>query len=148
MKSTSKWSMLSLGILVLTLVMGGPSAGAGDLPPATPQGEVQVFNVSLKLVGCTKNATCTAEWKDYFKRLVDKGYKPDVLNVLEVPFSKKDTVVAELAAAMSTPVTAWDQVHSDKDVTCPDLMKCGNSMVVFRVPKFTKLSRVGFLDTR
>lgn len=134
-------------VIVLLLAAAGaaPAVSGVALPPATASGDVQVFNVSLKLVGCTKNGTCTGEWKDYFQRLREKGYKPDVLNVLEIPFSKKDTVVAELASAMNTPVGAWDQVHTDKDVTCADLMNCGNSMVVFRVPKFQKLDQSRFL---
>ncbi len=139
MSATTKKPVVSFVCLLVAATFFGPAKAVSALPPATDPGDVQVFNVSLKLVACTKNGTCTGEWKDFFKRLVDKGYKPDVLNVLEVPYSKRDTVVAELATAMNTPLAAWSYVHSDQGVTCSDIMNCGNSMVIFRSPKFTLL---------
>jgi hypothetical protein len=130
--------------LVATLI-AAPSASAERLPGVTPTGQVQVYNVSLKLVDCTaRGYTCPDRWKDYFRRLGDKTYRPDVINILEVPYAKASAVIGELAAGTGTATSAWDYVHSDKDATnCPhtvELLNCGNNMIAFRTARFNQLS--------
>lgn len=143
-------------LAIIAALAGGleakPATAPLAMPPPTVSDQIQVFNVSLKLVGCTERGTpCGERWRDYFKRLVSKPYKPDVLNVLEVPYIKKEAVVQELASNMNTPLRAWDHVHSDEGTACAtqpatvDLLHCGNSMIVFRVPKFNKVAEHRFL---
>ncbi|HEX2294695.1 MAG TPA: hypothetical protein VHN37_05235 [Actinomycetota bacterium] len=140
MRSIARFAAPAIALLLVP-VWATPAAPAPAVPQATATGEIQVYNVSLRLVSCTNDPStaCTDNWKDYFRRLAEKSYKPDVLSVLEVPFSKKDAVVNQLAAATNTSTAAWATVHSDKGVTCPNLMHCGNSMIVFRTNKFVQL---------
>ncbi|MDQ3952773.1 MAG: hypothetical protein M3279_07410 [Actinomycetota bacterium] len=146
-------ALLFGGLSTAALAGPAPPTTAAAAPPATTVGQFKVFNVSLALVKCTQRKTCTGEWKTFFQRLADKEYRPDVVNILEVPFIKKDVVLDQLAAATGTDVGRWGEVHSDKGTDCTDpanreiLMDCGNNMVVWHYDKFAKLAGHRFLRT-
>jgi hypothetical protein len=134
----------------------GDFGGSGNsLAATTATGELKVYNVSLKLVACTNDpqTTCSTAWKTYFQRLTDKDYRPDIINILEVPFAKKDAVLNQLATVTGTPLSSWGEVHSDKDTPCADpnsgqnLQHCGNNMVVWHYSKFAKLDQLRFVRT-
>lgn len=127
-------------ILAMTL-FGTAHAEAAE----TPNEKNQFFNVSLKLVTCTQKANCDGTWRRAFARMKDDDYyyKPDIMNVLEVPWSKKDDVMAEIRGTWSS--NTWSSVHVDYGQTCSvdNLKKCGNTLLVYRGDKLTKKNGAG-----
>lgn len=134
-------STFFVALAAATLLAPVPASGQGQ--GTTSAEQIQIWNVSLKLVNSTTEQINdpAAPWRDAFEAMASSGYqhKPDLITVLEVPFKDQGEVKEEIELRFSEP---YGSVHSDYGVTyCENNRSndCGNTLLVWRAARFSKV---------
>lgn len=108
----------------------------------TSSAQIQVWNVSLKLVNSTRAEIedPDAVWRTAFRRMAssDYAFRPDLITVLEVPFRDKGFVDQRVEEILGE---GYGHVHSDYGVSFCETNRhndCGNTMLFWRSARFSK----------
>ncbi|MDQ4145093.1 MAG: hypothetical protein M3198_15405 [Actinomycetota bacterium] len=141
---TWRSTLVCFALMLPLLGIENPPAQAARVDGPSAAGEVQVWNASLRLVGCTQRGDCppghdanTSYWKQFFDRAADSTrypIGPDVFILHEAPKEKASIIMDVIRARVGG---TWTFRHSDpEEKDCATIADCGNSMVAWRTDKF------------
>jgi len=146
-------SFLLLGTLAHASPSSPPRPGLIQAPPSTNSDQVDVWNVSLRLVRSFKgSALGPNDWKKAFARMAEYEVRPDVISVLEVPWHRRGDVLDVIETKLgNADGKEYAFVHADAGTPrCrtgsgdqPGSTGCGNTMIVFLKERLRKICSDG-----